>query len=128
MRIARERGQRVDRQRQSLRLQGLLQTGFRILEGFSRRQFREPRADDALDRRRGRIETGIQKYRAQHRLQCIRQYRSPPKTAGFQLALPQPQMLAKAEFDCDLRQRLAADEGRPQPRQGPFVGVRMRIV
>src|SRR5271165_7132492 len=96
-------------------LQGFLQPRLRILERFGRGQFRQSTAEDASDHRRGSIEAGIEKYRAQYRLQCIRQYRSPPKAAGFQLALAQPQILAKTELGCDRGERLAADEGCPQP-------------
>ena len=80
------------------------------------------------DRRDGRVETGIQENRAQHRLQGIRQDRRPAKAAGFQFTRSEPQMLPEPELARDLRQRLAADQRRPQARQGPLVGVRMRIV
>ena len=51
--------------------------------------------------------------------------RKPP---DFNSPGTQPQVLAQAQLAGDLRQGLAADQRRPQPRQSAFVGLRMRIV
>ena len=51
--------------------------------------------------------------------------RNPP---DLQLTRPQPQMFAQSQLGGDLRQGLAADQGRPQPRQRPFVHLAVRIV
>ena len=51
--------------------------------------------------------------------------RNPP---DLQFTRPKPQMLAEAQLGGDLRQRLAAHQRGPQPRQGALVGLRMRIV
>jgi hypothetical protein len=81
------------------------------------RQARYPRPQDALDHCCRRIESGIEKNRAQNGLQGIRQNRRPAEAAGFQFALPQPQMFPQTQLLSNLRQGLAIDESRPQPRQ-----------
>jgi hypothetical protein len=78
---------------------------------------------------RGRgIEARIKKDRAQQGLQGIRQESMPGESRRSSTHPAEAQMLAQPEFPGDLRQGLAAHQGRPQPRQGALIRLRMRVV
>jgi len=53
---------------------------------------------------------------------------TPGEPAAFQLAQAETQVFAQTSSPRDLRQGLAADQRRTQPRQGSFIRLAVRIV
>ena len=87
-----------------------------------------PRTQNAPYRLRRPLEARIKKDRAEQGLQGVRQNRCTAKTAGLQLAATEAQVLAQPEFPGNLRQGLAAHQGRPQPRQGALIRLRIGVI
>jgi len=123
--IARDRGQGVDGQSESVRLQSLLQPRLGIFQQMAagRLDIRGPRMRCTTPAAESNPES--RKYRAQNGLQGIRQEsearRNPPDSGS---PCHSRKMLSQTQLLSNLRQGLAVDERRPQPRQCPLVSHR----
>src|SRR6185369_7033945 len=96
---------RIARQRETPRLQVLLERGLRVL--LDREPFGalEPAREHAAHGRLHRHEAAVEEDRAEESLERVGEDRGTPETAALELALPEPQALSQAKLEGDLRKR-----------------------
>src|SRR6185437_869786 len=105
-------------------LQILLQARFGILERRRGRQGGDARLEESVDHLLDGLEAAVQKQRAAHRLERIRENGFAAEAAGIELSGAQLQGIPQSDTRGDLGQRLAADQTRTQAAQVPFGGLR----
>src|SRR5690606_19077905 len=111
------RDDRIDRQRQLLALEVLLQKRLRVLAERLRIDRLQDRLVQGDQHRLRRIEAAVEEHRADDRLDGVAEDRRAAKAAALGFALAEQQVRAQAEALCDLDERLLLDEVRTQARK-----------